>query len=196
MLDFVAGKLVSKKPTEAVVDVAGVGYRLLISTSAFERLPAPGSPVRMRCHLHVREDAMLLFGFSDEAERNVFNLLIGVSGVGPKLALAALSAMSPAEIGKCITTGDAAMLTRIPGVGRKTAERLVVDLRDRFDTAQIGEEGEAGVPGPTDARKDALSALEALGLSRKAAEKSLRDVLQKHPGIEAAEELIRLALRG
>jgi Holliday junction DNA helicase RuvA len=196
MLDFVAGKLVSKKPTEAVVDVAGLGYRLLISTSAYERMPSPGEPVKMLCHLHVREDAMLLFGFSDEAERYVFNLLIGVSGVGPKLALAALSAMSPAELGNYITAGDAAMLTRIPGVGRKTAERLVVDLRDRFDAADVGEAEEGASPGPTGGKKDALSALEALGLSRKAAEKSLRDVLQKHPGVESAEELIRLALRG
>jgi len=196
MIDYVAGTLATKKPTEAVVEANGIGYRLFISTTTFERLPDAGKPVRILCHLHVREDAMLLFGFASEAERAVFHLLLSVSGVGPKLALAALSALRPDEIRDRIVAGDAAMLTRIPGIGRKTAERLVVDLRDRFDSADLESHAAAdSLPGPS-ARRDAESALEALGLSRAAADKSVRDVLRLHPDVDSAEEIIRLALRG
>jgi Holliday junction DNA helicase RuvA len=195
MIDYLTGKLASKKPTEAVVEVNGVGYRLLVPTSTFERLPDPGKPVRILCHLHVREDALQIFGFSTESERGVFSLLIGVSGVGPKLALAALSALSPAEIRERIVSGDAAMLTRIPGVGRKTAERLVVELRDRFEKTDLAVEDAAEVSPGSSARRDALAALEALGLSRGAAEKSIRDLLRSNPDLDSAEDLIRLALR-
>jgi Holliday junction DNA helicase RuvA len=193
MIDYLTGKLASKKPTEAVVEVNGVGYRLLVPTSTFERLPDPGKPVRILCHLHVREDALQIFGFSTESERGVFSLLIGVSGVGPKLALAALSALSPAEIRERIVSGDAAMLTRIPGVGRKTAERLVVELRDRFEKTDLAVEDAAEVSPGSSARRDALAALEALGLSR--GEKSIRDLLRSNPDLDSAEDLIRLALR-
>jgi len=196
MIDFVAGTLASKKPTEAVVEANGLGYRLIISTTTYEKLPDTGKPVRILCHLHVREDAMLLFGFASEAERVVFHLLLSVSGVGPKLALAALSALSPDEIRDRIVAGDAAMLTRIPGIGRKTAERLVVDLRDRFDSAELVSHTASDPTPGSSARRDAVSALEALGLSRSAADKSVRDVMRLHPGVDSAEEMIRLALRG
>ena len=195
MIDYLTGTLASKKPTEAVVEVNGAGYRLLVPTSTFERLPDVGKPVRVLCHLHVREDALQLFGFSTESERGVFNLLIGVSGVGPKLALAALSALSPEEIRERIVSGDAAMLTRIPGVGRKTAERLVVELRDRFEKTDLAVESAAEASPGSAARRDALAALEALGLSRGAAEKSIRELLRSNPDLDSAEDLIRLALR-
>lgn len=195
MIDYVSGKLSSKKPTEVVIDVSGLGYKLLIPTSTYEKLPKVGEEIRLQCHHYVREDAILLFGFATDEERSVFNLLLGVSGIGPKLALAALSALSPEEIGTRIVDGDAAMLTRIPGVGRKTAERLIVELRDRFEklvlTHSTGAESENGAS----ARSDAMAALEALGLSRAGADKSLRGVLKKHPEAASAEELIRLALR-
>ncbi len=195
MIEYVAGKLASKKPTTAVIGVGGLGYRLQIPTSTFESLPEVGEPARLVCHHYVRDDAILLFGFTGEAERKTFELLLSVSGVGPKLALAALSAFRPSEIGERIIAGDAAMLTRIPGVGRKTAERLVVDLRDRFEKMEVGSDDiPAGSDGST-ARLDAIAALEALGLSRAAADKSLRSVLQKHPAITSAEDMIRLALR-
>jgi Holliday junction DNA helicase RuvA len=195
MIEYVVGKLASKKPTEAVVDVNGMGYRIQIPTSTFEQLPDPGKPVRILCHLHVREDAMLLFGFISEAERTTFNLLLGVSGVGPKLALAALSALRPDEIRDRIVTGDAAMLTRIPGVGRKTAERLIVELRDRFEAIDPVDMNSAGTSSEPTAREDALAALEALGLSRSAADKSIRELMRRYPDVTSAEELIRLALR-
>jgi Holliday junction DNA helicase RuvA len=197
MIAYVSGKLAARKPTEIIIDVQGLGYRLLIPTSTYEALPGIGEPALLFTHHYVREDAQTLFGFATEAERTLFEVMIGVSGVGPKLALAALSAMSPAELRDRVLENDVGFLTRIPGVGRKTAERLVVELRDRLARIDVPTGGVLG--GDSDvraaARADALSALEALGLSRAAAEKNLRKVLRAHPGLQSAEELIRLALR-
>ena len=195
MIDYVSGQLASKKPTEAVIDVNGLGYKLLIPTSTYEKLPKAGQDVRLKCHHHVREDAILLYGFATDEERSVFNLLLGVSGIGPKLALAALSALSPNEIGNRIVEGDAAMLTRIPGVGRKTAERLIVELRDRIENLGLPDSKISESDNGSSARSDAIAALEALGLSRAGADKSLREVMKKHPEAGSAEELIKLALR-
>ena len=195
MIEYVSGKLAAKKPTEAVVDVHGLGYKLLIPTSTYEKLPAAGEDVRLICHHYVREDAITLYGFGSDSERSVFNLLLGVSGIGPKLALAALSALRPDEIQSQILDGDAVMLTRIPGVGRKTAERLIVELRDRFEKMDFGGSTTVVSSNGASARTDALAALESLGFSRAAADKNLRSVLQNHPDASTAEELIRLALR-
>lgn len=197
MIDYVSGKLASKKPTEAVIDVGGIGYKVLIPTSTFENLPAKGGLVTLVTHHYVREDAITLFGFVSEDERTVFNMMLAVSGVGPKLALAALSAMRPSEIRDRIIEGDSAMLTRIPGVGRKTAERIIIELRDRFEKTAWGDVQPGSVHSGDDSsfRTDAMAALEALGLSRSAAEKSVITVLRKNPEINSAEALIRLALR-
>lgn len=198
MIDYVSGKLATKKPTETVVDVGGIGYKLLIPTSTFEKLPAKGNPVTLLCHHYVREDAITLFGFSSDEERTVFNMMLAVSGVGPKLALAALSALRPSEIRDRILEGDSAMLTRIPGVGKKTAERLIIELRDRFEKTAWGESSSTGVATTAAAssfRMDAMAALEALGLSRASAEKSVIAVLRANPEIASAEALIRMALR-
>ncbi len=196
MITFVSGILVEKKPTHVVVEVGGLGYFVSIPTSTFEALPDAGAKVKLLTYFAVREDAQLLYGFASQAERELFEALISVSGVGPKLALAALSALPPAELQRRILEGDAAMLVSIPGVGRKTAERLVVDLRDRVARMELdGGSALAGDDGRTQARQDALAALEALGLSRAAAERNLRKVLRTNPGIQTAEELIRLSLR-
>ncbi len=197
MIDYVSGKLVSKKPTEAVIDVGGIGYKCLIPTSTFEKLPAKAQPVALLTHHYVREDAITLFGFGTDEERSVFNMMLAVSGVGPKLALAALSALRPSEIRDQIIAGDSAMLTRIPGVGKKTAERLILELRDRFEKSSLGnDDSVASTSGSnTSYRTDGMAALEALGLSRSAAEKAVIAVIRKHPEINSAEELIRLALR-
>ncbi|MDX1548207.1 MAG: Holliday junction branch migration protein RuvA [Rhodothermales bacterium] len=198
MIAYVSGTLAEKKPTEAVIDVQGLGYRLLIPTSTFEGLPAAGQPVRLVTYQYVREDALQLFGFATAAERETFEVLIATSGVGPKLALAVLSAMRPAELRDHVLGGDASVLTSIPGVGRKTADRLIVELRDRLARLDLGS-GAAPLTGGdaarAAARSDALAALEALGFSRAAAERSLRKVLRNHPGVQSAEELIRLSLR-
>lgn len=196
MIAYVSGVLVEKKPTHVVVEVGGLGYSVSIPTSTFEALPEAGAKVKLLTYFAVREDAQLLYGFATQAERELFEALISVSGVGPKLALAALSALPPAELQRRILEGDAAMLVSIPGVGRKTAERLVVDLRDRVARMELDGGGAlAGDDGRTQARQDALAALEALGLSRAAAERNLRKVLRTNPGIQTAEELIRLSLR-
>lgn len=198
MIAYVSGKLAEKKPTEVVVDVHGLGYRLLISTSTYEKLPAVGAAVHLLTYYQQREDAVTLYGFAGRPERVAFEAMLGVTGVGPKLALATLSALSPSDLREHVLAGEAGVLTSIPGVGRKTAERLVLELRDRL--APLTELGEGGaVLGGTDeravARADALAALEALGLSRAAAERNLRKVLRAHPGLQSAEDLIRLALR-
>ncbi|MDX1419478.1 MAG: Holliday junction branch migration protein RuvA [Rubricoccaceae bacterium] len=197
MIAYVAGTLAEKHPTEAVVEAAGLGYRLLIPASSFDKLPEVGKPARLLTTLIVREDSQTLYGFATEPERTLFETMIGVSGVGPKLALAALSAMSPSELRDVVVAGDSAMLTRIPGVGKKTAERLVVDLRDRL--VKLDGLEPAGVLGGdgtvAQARSDARAALEGLGLSRAEAEKRLRKTLREQPGVQSAEELIRLALR-
>ena len=132
MIAYVSGKLAEKKPTQVVIDVQGLGYALLIPTSTFEKLPAEGEPVKLFAHHHVREDAMLLYGFISRSERAVFETITTVSGIGPKLALAALSTMPATELCTRIVESDVAYLTRIPGVGKKVAERMVVELRDRI----------------------------------------------------------------
>lgn len=196
MMAYISGKLTAKKLTEVVVDVHGIGYRLLIPTSTYEVLPEPGAQVHLLTHLYLREEALLLFGFATEAERALFEVMLGVTGVGPRLALAALSTLSPVQLREAILTGDKQRLTRIPSVGPRTAERLIVELRDRLALLDIAELTPAGMDDVrTQARADALAALEALGLPRAVAERSLRKVLREHPGLQSAEELIRLALR-
>jgi Holliday junction DNA helicase RuvA len=196
VIAHVAGTLAEKKPTEVIIEAAGLGYRLAIPASSFERLPAVGQPVKLLSTYVIRDDARLLFGFATEAERGVFEAMIAASGVGPKTALAALSAMSPSEIRDTVVAGDAAMLTRIPGVGRKLAERLIVELRDKLSRMDGLEAAGVVGDGPiAEARADARSGLEALGLGRAEAERRLRVVLRNHPGSKSAEELIRLALR-
>jgi holliday junction DNA helicase RuvA len=195
MIEYISGTLASKKPTEAVVDIQGLGYRLMIPMSTFESLPGKGKDVRLFCHQHVREDALLLFGFATASERALFNLFIGVSGIGPKLALAALSSLPASELKHRIRSGQADLLTRIPGVGKKTAQRIVIELRDRVDDGDAGAGSEHALDDRSSARADALAALEALGMSRNSADKSLTAVLNKQPDVESAEDLIRLALR-
>ena len=197
MYAYVSGALADKKPTEAVIEAGGIGFRLLIPASSFEKLPPRGQPAKLLTTFVVREDSHTLYGFATDGERTAFETLTGVSGVGPKLALAALSAMSPAEMRDAVVAGDAAMLTRIPGVGKRKAEKLIVELRDKFAALDGLEVGGAlgGDSATAVARSDARSGLEALGLSRAEAEKRLRKVLRAHPGTQSAEELIRLALR-
>lgn len=196
MYAYVSGTLAEKKPTEAVIDAGGVGYRLLIPASSFEKLPAQGQPAKLVTTYVVRDDAHTLYGFATDAERTTFETMTAVSGVGPKLALAALSAMSPSELRDTVVGGDAAMLTRVPGIGKKTAERLIVELRDKFAAIDgLEPAGALGGDGTTEARADARAGLEALGLSRAEAERRLRKALRAHPGTTSAEDLIRLALR-
>jgi Holliday junction DNA helicase RuvA len=199
MFAYISGTLVSKRPTDAIIDVQGVGYAFSIPASSFDDLPEVGGTARLYVHLYVREDAFHLYGFASEAERSIFEVMLSVTGVGPRLALAALSSMKAWELREVILSGDTASLMRIPGVGRKTAERLTIELRDRLGRMAPGAvsmvKGGQGLSGPDLAREDAIRALESLGLARGVAERAVRKVLQSNQGLLTAEELVRLSLR-
>ncbi len=192
MISYLDGVLVHKSPTEIIVDVNGVGYAVHIPVSTFEKLDGLNQRVKIFTYLHVREDAMQLFGFATEPERELFRLLISVSGIGPKIAQGVLSGMEPIELRQCITSGDIAALTTIQGVGRKTAERIVVELRDRLGKV---EEASATMTGKeASVRSEALNALLSLGYTRVTADAALRAVLQNTKDL-SLEELIKQALR-
>lgn len=194
MIASLTGILKSKSPTEALLDVNGVGYAVSIPLSTFEKLGAQNSHVTLFTHLVVREDAMQLFGFATEEERSLFRLLISVNGIGPKIAQAVLSGLSVAELKQHVASGNAAALTAIPNVGRKTAERLVLELRDKIDKVPT-----PGMALPTDRgaeiRAEALLALTSLGYQRAAAEKAIRQALSENKSDLSLEALIKLALQ-
>jgi Holliday junction DNA helicase RuvA len=196
MIGFVRGKLVVKAPPHLTVDVGGVGYDIEAPMSTFYTLPALGSEVRLLTHLVVREDAHILYGFGTQDERSLFRSLLKVSQVGPKLALAILSGVSVEGFGTIVKLQDAAALTRIPGVGRKTAERLLVEMRDRIDALAEGAAGAPaanGMQGANAAEGEAWTALVALGY--KPAE--VTQMLKPFAGSGGTtEDLIRRALQG
>jgi Holliday junction DNA helicase RuvA len=192
VIGFVRGKLVIKAPPHLTVDVGGVGYDIEAPMSTFYTLPAVGSDVRLLTHLVVREDAHILYGFGTQEERALFRNLLKVSGVGPKIALAILSGVSVDGFATCVKLQDAAALTRIPGVGRKTAERLLIEMRDRLEA--LREIPGGGMPGEGENRieGEAWSALVALGY--KPAE--VTQMLKPFAGQGgSAEDLIRRALQ-
>jgi Holliday junction DNA helicase RuvA len=186
------GRLLRKAPQEAVVDVGGVGYRVTIPLSTFYRVGEPGAEVTLRIHTHVREDALALFGFLTAMEQELFERLIAVSGVGPKVAISILSGIEAPELAAALRSSDIARLTRIPGVGKKTAERLVVELKDKMQDLPAAE---AAVPAsPSAATDDLVSALLHLGYSRPEAERGVERALRDH-GEGRFEDLLRAALQ-
>ena len=194
MIGFVRGKLANKAPPHLTVDVGGVGYDIEAPMSTFYTLPALGSDVRLLTHLVVREDAHILYGFGTQEERALFRNLLKVSGVGPKIALAILSGVSVDGFATCVKLKDAAALTKIPGVGRKTAERLLVEMPDRLDALSAAVAAGAPVPnGENKVEGEAWSALVALGY--KPAE--VTQMLKPFAGAASStEDLIRRALQG
>jgi Holliday junction DNA helicase RuvA len=198
MIAFLDGQLVEAQPTHVIVEVHGIGYEVFIPLSSFDKLPAPGNAVRLLTHLAVREDAHVLYGFATAAERDLFRLLISVvSGVGPKLALNILSGMSPVAFRGAVAGGDVKALSRISGVGRKTAERLVVELKDKIGAAGAWEaSSEARASSPADQRvNDAVLALIALDFKPPEAHETVR-AAQAALGEQATvEELVRAALK-
>mgnify|MGYP005839364767 CR=1 FL=1 len=192
MIGRLRGILVEKQPPRLLVEVQGVGYELEASMSTFSELPAPGSEVILRTHLAVKEDGHSLYGFATERERSLFRNLIRVSGIGPKLALAVLSGMQPDDLVRCVESEDSAALTRLPGVGRKTAERLIIELRDRLAEAGIAGAAPGGAGPAGDAMADAASALVALGYKPADAQRLLRGI--DGSGLDS-EALIRAALQ-
>jgi len=192
MIGAVRGRLASKAPPQLTVDVGGLGYELEAPMSTFFHLPPVGAEVSLLTHLVVREDAHVLYGFATEEERRLFRSLIKVSGVGPKIALALLSGMSVAAFTACVQSEDVAALTRVPGVGRKTAERLIVEMRDRLAPPPPAA-GAASAPVGGSPENEAYGALVALGYRPSEATRLLKAV---EPGTHTTEELIRRALQG
>jgi Holliday junction DNA helicase RuvA len=194
MIAFLRGRVLDKQPSRVIVDVGGVGYDVSVPLSTFYTAGEPGSEIALRVHTHVREDQLALYGFATALELAVFERLIGVSGIGPRLALAVLSGMDTRELTAAIERGDLARLTRIPGVGKKTAERIVVELRDRLPRAVAGA-GEPAAAAPADLRRDELtSALGNLGYDRRAIDKVLDGLLDGEPGA-TFEQHLRAALK-
>jgi Holliday junction DNA helicase RuvA len=169
MIAHLRGRLIAKHPAQAVVEAGGVGYDVTIAIPTFSDLPATGSEVALHIHTHVRDDAIALFGFLRAGEKQLFERLIQVSGIGPKLAITILSGMPLPDMVGAIRSGDVARLTRIPGIGKKTAERMVLELRDKL--APFGETPAATPASPVE--EDVLSALVNLGYQRAAAERTL-----------------------
>lgn len=197
MIGRLKGVLIEKRPPQLLVDVNGVGYELLASMNTCYQLPETGQGVILFTHLVIREDAQVLYGFGDEKERTLFKALIKASGVGPKTALAILSNMDPKKLVHCISQEDLASLVRIPGIGKKTAERLIVEMRDRLANWEVGDVSEAcgqNSSGPTENEmmKDAISALVSLGYKPQEASKAISKIHQKNL---STEEIIREALR-
>jgi Holliday junction DNA helicase RuvA len=166
------GRILEKQPNRIVVDVAGVGYDVSVPLSTFYGLGEPGGEIALRIHTHVREDALALYGFATRLEQDLFERLISISGIGPKVALAVLSGIEPPELVRAIERADLARLTAIPGVGRKTSERIVVELKDRLPRAAAAAPGVAAVDAPL-IKDDVLSALINLGYHRPLAEKAV-----------------------
>ncbi len=171
MIAHLRGRLLAKHPNQAIVDVGGVGYDVTISVPTFSDLPAPGAEVSLHIHTHVREDALALYGFLRTAEKQLFEKLLTVSGIGPKLAITILSGMAADEMVEAIRGNDVAKLTRIPGIGKKTAERMVLELRDKLPKEAFGETARPTTT--TAVEEDVLSALVNLGYPRPATERAL-----------------------
>ena len=198
MISFLHGKLVAALPTQVTVDVHGVGYDVLIPLSSFDKLPAPDGEVRLLTHLAIREDAHVLYGFATAAERDLFRMLINtVSGIGPKIALNVLSGMNPIAFRGAVASGDVKALSAISGVGRKTAERIVVELKDKIGAAGAWEasSAERALSASGQRINDAVLALMALGFKQPEAHETVR-AAQTMLGEQATvEELVRAGLK-
>lgn len=193
MIGRLSGTLVQKEPPSLLIDVGGVGYELEAPMTTFYDLPARGERVTLYTHLVVRDDAHLLYGFSSERQRRLFRYLIRVNGVGPRVALAVLSGLSEQEFVQCIADNNLARLTQVPGIGKKTAERLIIEMRDKVSLGDIAVSA-TGVAHdePTDPVSDAVSALMALGYKAQEASRLVRTVDTREL---STEEIIRQALK-
>lgn len=197
MIGFLRGKLIQKTPPQLVLDVQGVGYEVEAPMTTFYDLPALGQEVKLHTHLVVREDAHILFGFASETERMLFRTLIKVSGVGPKLALTILSGQSVAEFYRCVDDNDVKALVRLPGVGQKTAERLIIEMRGRLpalnDSALEAGRNQTPATLGNSPKQEAITALCALGYKPPDAARMVQGIAVED---KSCEDIIRLALRG
>ncbi len=197
MIFAIEGKVVSKSPTEVVIDVGGVNYLVNIPVTVYDKVGEPGSIAKLYTYLIVRDEEMALYGFASVEEREFFKLLISVSGIGPKMAQAIMSGMNLDELKESIMRGDVSTLVSIPGVGRKTAERVIVELKDKLAKIEFaGKKIEFITTDQVEVRNEALLALVSLGFTRQVAEKAIRLALKESEKREfTVEELVKLALR-
>ncbi len=193
MIALLRGVLLEKHPNQAIVEAGGVGYDVTIPVSTFTHLPDPGAEVRLRVHTHVREDALALYGFLTQDEKGLFEKLIGVSGIGPKLAVTILSGLAAPDLIQSIRRGELDRLVRIPGIGKKTAERMVLELRDKLPPATGDEPLSSAAPALSPVDQDVLSALLNLGCGRPQAEAAVRKAKAAGPSADF-EPLFRRAL--
>ena len=191
MINHLKGKLVEKNPTHVVIECAGVGYFVNISLHTFSQLPE-GESIKMFTHLQIKEDSHTLFGFSSTSEREIFRLLLSVSGIGSSTARAMLSSLAPAQVRDAIANGDVATIQGIKGIGAKTAQRVILDLRDKI--LKVYDIDEVSLSSNNTNKDEALSALEVLGFVRKQAEKTVDKVLSQDPAL-SVENIIKLALK-
>jgi Holliday junction DNA helicase RuvA len=195
MIAFLRGRVLDKHPSRIIIDVSGVGYEVHVPLSTYYEIGEPGADVSLRVHTHVREDALLLYGFLTTLEQLLFERLIGISGIGPKLAVAVLSGIGSRELVSAVQHADIARLVRIPGVGRKTAERIVLELKDRLGDVSVQAGMAEGPQSPGDRlRDDLVSALENLGYHRPLAEKAV-DATLKSDEAATFENTLKNALR-
>ena len=193
MIAFLRGRLLSKSPNRAIVECGGVGYDATISVATFTSLPPEGAEARLHIYTHVREDQIALFGFAEPDEKRLFEKLLTISGIGPKLAITVLSGIDAARLVTAIRAGDHATLTRIPGIGKKTADRVVLELKDKLDDMAVAPSAASARYGP--AGDDALSALVNLGYARPIAQRAIETAIAKQPdAAEDFEVLFRAAM--
>ncbi len=193
MYEYIKGTLIQKAPNSAVIDVQGIGFLLEISVNTFEMLPQVNEPCQLRTYLYVREDAQRLYGFATVKERNLFLELTGVSGIGPKVALGILSGGTVEEVKQRILDEDVSALKRFPGIGPKTAKRIILELRETLTPSE--EAGVAGDVAGMQKNQEAVLALESLGYSRTQAEKAVKAARKQDEGLENVEDLIKRALK-
>jgi holliday junction DNA helicase RuvA len=197
VIAYLRGTLLEKSPSRLILDVAGVGYDVQVPLSTFYGLGEPGTETTIRVHTHVREDIIALYGFATLLEQQLFEKLIGISGIGPKLALAVLSGIEPGDLIRAVRTQDVARLTAIPGVGKKTAERIGLELKDRLPASlPASDHAPAGAPPEDQLRADLLSALLNLGYQRAPAEKAIEKTVRPDMGFEQALRDVLRALMG
>jgi len=191
MIGYLTGKIISKKPTQILLDVGGVGYLVNISISTFDKLPDNSETASLHTYLNVREDVLDLYGFFTKAEKDMFELLISISGVGPKLAQSILSGIELEDLSEALKTGNLARIVAIPGIGRKTGERMIIELRDKIDSLAMNITSVDDVK--YSLQTDAITALTSLGYNRKVAERTIRTIQESNSSMEI-EELIKSAL--
>ncbi|MEQ8424391.1 MAG: Holliday junction branch migration protein RuvA [Cyclobacteriaceae bacterium] len=194
MIAFLKGKLVHKEPTFVIIEVNGIGYHVSISLNTFSEITDKEN-IQLLTYLQVREDAHILYGFSNKAEKSMFQSLIGVNGVGPNTAMVVLSYLPPSELHQAIVTENVGALQAVKGIGGKTAQRIILELKDKLRKEPVGETGGiAGIKHNT-MRQEALTALMTLGIGKAAAEKSIDTVLTKSGNTVSLEELVKMALK-